>query len=81
MQSKHKRLMITGGYGFIGSNFVNMIMKKYKDVKVLIIDKMTYAADENNILLKYQEDKRFNAIFNKDINNIHDEDYTIKSLK
>lgn len=67
---KYKRLLITGGYGFIGSNFINYLFKKYDDIKILVIDKMTYAANIKNIISRYQEDKRFNVLF-KDISNIH----------
>ncbi len=39
------RIAITGGAGFIGSNFVSFICKKYRQAQILNIDKMTYAAN------------------------------------
>ena len=39
------KLIITGGAGFIGSNFILYIMDKYPDYEVLCLDKLTYAAD------------------------------------
>jgi len=42
-------ILITGGLGFIGSNFYNTFKKKYPDYKLVILDSGTYAADENNI--------------------------------
>ena len=37
--------LITGGAGFIGANFIKYILKKYEDVKVIILDKLTYAGN------------------------------------
>jgi dTDP-glucose 4,6-dehydratase len=42
-------ILITGGLGFIGSNFYNTFKKKYPDYNLVILDSGTYAADENNI--------------------------------
>jgi dTDP-glucose 4,6-dehydratase len=43
------RIIVTGGLGFIGSSFVNLLNRKLKDSEVVILDKMTYAANPNNI--------------------------------
>ncbi len=40
------KLLVTGGAGFIGSNFVNYMAKKYSSYKIDVVDSMTYAADE-----------------------------------
>lgn len=40
------KYLITGGCGFIGSNFVRYLYKTYKDVEVVVLDKMTYAANQ-----------------------------------
>jgi len=37
-----KTLLITGGAGFIGSNFVRHIYRKYPDYKILVLDALTY---------------------------------------
>lgn len=42
-------LLITGGAGFIGTNFVYHICKTYPDYKVVVIDKLTYAGNLDNI--------------------------------
>jgi dTDP-glucose 4,6-dehydratase len=42
-------VLITGGLGFIGSNFYNTFKKKYPDYNLVILDSGTYAADEDNI--------------------------------
>lgn len=43
------KVLVTGGLGFIGSNFYNYIIEKYKDYEVYIIDSVTYAANYNNV--------------------------------
>lgn len=46
---KFSRLMVTGGAGFIGSNFVRYILKNYPDVFVLNVDLLTYAGSMENL--------------------------------
>ena len=41
--------MVTGGLGFIGSNFINYWLKRHPDDYILNVDLCTYAADFNNI--------------------------------
>ena len=38
-----KTILITGGAGFIGSNFVPYFCEKYKNYQIINIDKLTYA--------------------------------------
>lgn len=42
-------LLITGGSGFIGSNFILHIARKYPDYKIVNLDKLTYAANQENL--------------------------------
>lgn len=42
-------LMVTGGAGFIGSNFVRYMLEKYPDYHVLVYDKLTYAGNLDNL--------------------------------
>lgn len=44
-----KTYLVTGGAGFIGSNFVLYMLKKYDDVKIVNIDKLTYAGNLENL--------------------------------
>jgi len=44
-----QNLMITGGAGFIGSNFVRHILRKYSDYSVVVYDKLTYAGNLDNL--------------------------------
>ena len=43
------RIVVTGGLGFIGSSFVNLVKEKNPTADVLVVDKCTYAANPNNI--------------------------------
>lgn len=45
----HKRILITGGAGFIGSNFIPYYLNKYKNDQVINVDKLTYAGDISNL--------------------------------
>lgn len=44
-----KTYLVTGGAGFIGSNFIHYILKKYDDVRVINYDKLTYAGNLGNL--------------------------------
>ena len=43
------RILVTGGAGFIGSNFVRMILDEHKDCFVVNLDKLTYAGNLQNL--------------------------------
>src|SRR2546428_6226494 len=43
------RFLVTGGAGFIGSNFVRMIRKRFPDSHVTVLDKLTYAGNLANL--------------------------------
>lgn len=42
-------LLITGGAGFIGSNFIFYMMKKYPDYRIVCLDSLTYAGNINTL--------------------------------
>jgi len=44
-----KCFLITGGAGFIGSNFIHYLLKKYPDVEIINIDKLTYAGNLDSL--------------------------------
>ena len=44
-----KTYLVTGGAGFIGSNFVIYMLNKYDDVKIINLDKLTYAGNLENL--------------------------------
>ncbi|RYG62351.1 MAG: dTDP-glucose 4,6-dehydratase [Alphaproteobacteria bacterium] len=49
LSSQDLTLLVTGGAGFIGSNFVLHMLQTYPDCRIVTLDKMTYAADEANL--------------------------------
>ena len=60
-----KKILITGGCGFIGSHLTEYLFNKYKKAKIIIYDKITYAAHIDNIK-KIRGSKRL-KIIKKDI--------------
>lgn len=44
-----KTVLVTGGAGFIGSNFVHHIYNKYPDYRILVLDLLTYAGSLDNL--------------------------------
>jgi dTDP-glucose 4,6-dehydratase len=44
-----KTLLVTGGAGFIGANFVRMVLDEHSDVKVVNLDVLTYAGNLENL--------------------------------
>ncbi len=42
------KLLITGGCGFIGSNFIHYILNKYPDYEIINLDVLTYAGNLEN---------------------------------
>ncbi len=45
----NKIILVTGGAGFIGANFIPYFLEENKDVKVVNLDKLTYAGDITNL--------------------------------
>lgn len=45
-----KNIIVTGGAGFIGSNFVHYVANNHKDVNITVLDKLTYAGNEANLV-------------------------------
>lgn len=44
-----KNILLTGGAGFIGSNFIDYFLSKYSDYKIINLDKLTYAGNKANL--------------------------------
>jgi dTDP-glucose 4,6-dehydratase len=53
-----RNLMVTGGAGFIGSNFVRYMLSQHPDYRILVFDKLTYAGNPDN-LLDVDDDPRY----------------------
>jgi len=56
-----KTLLICGGAGFIGSNFIHYILGKYPSVKIANLDKLTYSGNLDN-LKDIEKDKRYSFL-------------------
>lgn len=52
-----KSYLVTGGAGFIGANFVKYMLKKYKDINIVILDKLTYAGNLGTISEDLQDSR------------------------
>jgi len=48
-KEKKKKILITGGAGFIGSNFIKYLLNKYSNIKIINYDKLTYAGNLLNL--------------------------------
>lgn len=57
-----KSILITGGAGFIGSNFINYFLETHNQYHLINLDSLTYAADLNNINLNTVEKSRYTFI-------------------
>ncbi|MDP6584470.1 MAG: GDP-mannose 4,6-dehydratase, partial [Anaerolineales bacterium] len=53
-----KNILVTGGAGFIGSNFVHYILDKYSSYNLFVFDKLTYAGNLDN-LRELQDNPRY----------------------
>jgi dTDP-glucose 4,6-dehydratase len=56
-----KTYLITGGAGFIGSNFIHYILGKHTEIKIINLDKLTYAGNLENLKAE-AKDKRYTFI-------------------
>lgn len=64
-----KTVLVTGGYGFMGSHFVRRLYSNYPDYRIINLDVLTYAGNEDNLLdivdaesNKNPEDRRYDHI-------------------
>ncbi|MGX6980161.1 dTDP-glucose 4,6-dehydratase [Vagococcus elongatus] len=44
-----KKIIVTGGAGFIGSNFVHYVAENHPEIEITVLDKLTYAGNEANL--------------------------------
>ena len=74
-----KNLLITGGCGFIGSNFINYIFSKNK-YKLVNLDAMYYCANENNINQEIRENDNYH-FFKGNTSNYDLVNYILKNFE
>jgi dTDP-glucose 4,6-dehydratase len=59
-EREFKTLLVTGGAGFIGSNFIHYMLRKYPEYKIINLDKLTYAGNLENLKdIENNENYRF----------------------
>lgn len=54
-------IIVTGGAGFIGSNFIFHMLKKYPDYRIVCLDKLTYAGNLST-LSSVMDNKNFRFV-------------------
>ncbi|WP_299114869.1 dTDP-glucose 4,6-dehydratase [uncultured Winogradskyella sp.] len=47
--NKSQNILVTGGAGFIGSNFISYFLEKHNNIKIVNLDKLTYAGELSNL--------------------------------
>jgi dTDP-glucose 4,6-dehydratase len=55
------RVLVTGGAGFIGSNFIRFFLAKYSDDAIVNLDKLTYAGNLDNVA-EFEGDPRYEFV-------------------
>lgn len=55
--SQMRTLLVTGGAGFIGSNFIRYMLKKHTDISIINLDKLTYAGNPENLKTVEHDDR------------------------
>jgi len=54
-------ILVTGGAGFIGSNFIHYVLRRYPDVRLVNLDSLTYAGNLENLAC-VSEDLRYTFV-------------------
>lgn len=65
-----KNILITGGSGFIGSNMIYYLFNKYDHIKIVNVDKITYAGRGDNLQFLSEKDKIRYSFYQLDISSI-----------
>ncbi len=58
-----KTIMVTGGAGFIGSNFVRYVYNRYRDYRIIVLDALTYAGCIENLPVNINEQNGERLVF------------------
>ena len=73
------RILVTGGLGFIGSNFIRYMLKKYSECFITNLDAVTYAGNPDN--LKYLENNPHYHFVRGDISKKEDVEKAVKDCE
>ena len=60
--SQNTILLITGGCGFIGSNFINLIMERFDKISIINVDALYYCANKTHIEKRWRESSRYTFV-------------------
>lgn len=58
-----KTILVTGGAGFMGSNFVRFLYNNYPDYRIIVLDALTYAGDIENLPVNINENSNDRLVF------------------
>ena len=64
-----RTILVTGGVGFIGCNFVRYTFNNFDEYKIIVLDALTYAASLDNIPPEIRDSERFEFWYG-DVNNL-----------
>jgi UDP-glucose 4,6-dehydratase len=71
-----KNVLITGGYGFIASNLLVYLVRKYKNINFYNYDKLIYCANKDNVKEIEEEDN-----YKATVNELQNKDYLLNYLQ
>ena len=60
--SEGKNILVTGGYGFIGGNFIRFLNDNYPQHKIIVIDKNGYASNKEYIEGCYNKEYKIDIV-------------------
>jgi dTDP-glucose 4,6-dehydratase len=63
MEEMERTILVTGGVGFMGSNFVRYVYHKYPQYKIIVLDALTYAGNVENLPVNINEHKGERIVF------------------
>jgi dTDP-glucose 4,6-dehydratase len=55
------KILVTGGLGFIGSNFIRLILNESRDIRIVNLDRVSYGSNPEN-LKEYENDARYEFV-------------------